>query len=210
MSANGPPEDATRPRMDAARTGAPAVAPETLEGLRARDPEALAVVFRTYFPRVYNLAHRILGNRWQAEDVSQDVFLKVYRAADTFDTARDPWPWLARITYNACRDHWRSWAHRMNRGSVTFDVVRASDEGAFVSPESPERDLARSEESRRVQMALMKLSERNRAIVMLHDYEGLRHDEIATIVGLNAAAVRKRYSRSLAELARHLEAGDGT
>jgi len=201
-----PPAHAVR----GASAAAPALPPEVLEGMRARDPEALALVFKTYFPRVYNLAHRILGNRWQAEDVSQDVFLKVYRAAHTFDAGRDPWPWLARITYNACRDHWRSWAHRMNRGSVPLDVVTGSEAAAFTSPDDPERDLARTEESRRVQMALMKLSERNRAIVMLHDYEGLRHDEIATIVGLNAAAVRKRYSRAMAELARHLEAGEGT
>lgn len=203
------PLESEAPSRSNAPPAAPALPREVLEGLRARDPDALSMVFRTYFPRVYNLAHRILGNRWQAEDVSQDVFLKVYRAAETFDPERDPWPWLARITYNACRDHWRSWAHRMNRGSVTLDVVTGPEEGAFTSPDDPERDLARSEESRRVQLALKKLSERNRAIVMLHDFEGLRHDEIAAIVGINAAAVRKRYSRAMAELARHLEAGEG-
>lgn len=196
-----------REPREEAQSPAPGPAPlprEVLEGLRARDPEALTMVFKTYFPRVYNLAHRILGNRWQAEDVTQDVFLKVHRAASTFDVGRDPWPWLARITYNACRDHWRSWAHRMNRGSVSLDVAGAAPD--VTSPETPEGDLARSEESRQVQMALMKLSERNRAIVMLHDYEGLRHDEIASIVGMNPAAVRKRYSRAMAELARHLGA----
>src|SRR5205814_249964 len=86
---------------------APRLTAADLERARDRDPEALAAFFEAYFDRIYALVYRLLGNRAAAEDVTQEVFLKVHRAVDRLDPQRDPGAWLSTIAYNACRDLWR-------------------------------------------------------------------------------------------------------
>ena len=88
-----------------------------LEGVRRRDPAALEAFFEAYFDRVFSIVARLLGNRAAAEDATQEVFLKIHRAAHTIDPARDPGPWVATIATNVCRDVWRSSPYRMGRRS---------------------------------------------------------------------------------------------
>ena len=68
-----------------------------LAGVRRREPEALAAFFEQHFDRVYALVHRLLGDRHSAQDATQEVFLKVHRAAHTLDPERDPEPWVTTI-----------------------------------------------------------------------------------------------------------------
>src|SRR4030095_9489290 len=86
-----------------------------LERVRAGEPEALGPVYAPSLHLVVRLALRRLGERTLAEDAASEVFLKVHRAADRLDPARDPAPWLATITTNVCRDVWRSGQYRMSR-----------------------------------------------------------------------------------------------
>jgi len=102
-------------------SGRPPAAPELvaeLERVRAREPEALAAFFERHFDRVYGLVYRLLGDRTIAEDMTQEVFLKVHRAAHQIDPARDPVPWLVTIAHNACRDLWRSNAWKLTTPEV--------------------------------------------------------------------------------------------
>jgi RNA polymerase sigma factor (sigma-70 family) len=123
------------------RTQEPAPSVLDLEGVRRRDPEALAAFFERHFDRVYGLVYRLLGNRHSAQDAAQDVFLKIYRAAHTVDPRRDPEPWVTTIAYNVCRDLWRSGAYRLARHAVSIDDPAHGD-GAFPSrAEDPERLL---------------------------------------------------------------------
>ena len=103
------------------RTAVEPPARDLLERVRQREPRALEAFFERYFDPIYSLAHRLIGARPGAEDVTQDVFLKVHRAIDQLDPARDPWPWLATIVHNACRDLWRSGAYRLTRRSDPID-----------------------------------------------------------------------------------------
>ncbi|UCG51076.1 MAG: sigma-70 family RNA polymerase sigma factor [Candidatus Latescibacterota bacterium] len=167
-----------------------------LEGVRRRDPEALTRFFDVFFPYVYNLAYRLLGNRDTAEDVVQDVFLKVYRAADRLDIERHPKPWLTTITYNTCRDAARRTAARPD--IATDSTTIGEQHGA---PDTPEDVLLRQERENMVERALLELDEHSRALVILHDYCGVPHEEIATVMNMSHAAVRKRYSRALKRLA---------
>lgn len=175
--------------------------PSTAELVRVRDrdPEALNLFFDRYFDHIYSVVYRLVGNTAAAEDVTQDVFYKVHRAAHQLDPERDPAPWLVAIAYNACRDYWRSAAHRMSRKSDPIDepeyahrLPRAADD--------PEQALLRRERRDRVQDAINRLPETFRSAVLLHDYEGLSHDDIAEMMGINPAAARKRYSRALKAL----------
>ena len=201
---------------DRAREGGPADAPprdfgapldpRTLAGVRERQPEALAAFFERYFDQVFSLSFRLLGERSAAEDLTQDVFLKIHRAAHQLDPSRDPTPWVVAITYNACRDLWRSRAHRMGRRTVSIDD---EDTGLAATlpqrADGPEQNVLRGERERLVQQAIAELPETLRAAIVLHDYQGLDHQEIAELTGVNHAAARKRYSRALAALGKLLE-----
>ena len=172
--------------------------------MRARDPEALGAFFERYFDRVYGLVFYLLGERAAAEDATQEVFLKVHRAAATLDPARDPSPWLSTIAYNTCRDLWRSGAYRMARKSASVEQDTAVTM-RLASSDDPERALLGAERERLVREAIAALPEPLRAVVLLYDYQGLNHQEIAQALGVNHAAARKRYSRALAALGKLLK-----
>jgi RNA polymerase sigma-70 factor (ECF subfamily) len=188
-----------------ARPGSGSLPPDAggaaeLERVRARDPEALAAFFERHFDRVYGLVYRLLGDRTLAEDMTQEVFLKVHRAAHQIDPTRDPVPWLVTIAHNACRDLWRSNAWKLRRRAASLDGDSPLAETLSRGTNDPERDALQNERERLVQEALLKLPEALRAAIVMHDYQGLGHDEIAAITGVNHAAARKRYSRALAAL----------
>jgi len=170
-----------------------------LERVRAREPEALGQFYDRYLDLVFGLAWRLLGDRTLAEDAASEVFLKVHRAADRLDASRDPAPWLATITTNVCRDLWRSGAYRMSRRAADVDDPAAA---ATLSSgrNDPEADAVASERERIVQEALLSLPEPLRASIVLHDYQGLDHREVAEALHIAHDAARKRYSRALAAL----------
>ena len=172
-----------------------------LEGVQARDSHALATFFEFYFDRVYGLAYRLLGDRTSAEDVTQEVFQKVYKAASQLDVTRDPGPWLTTITHNACRDFWRSKAFKLGRRSQSLEDTEGLAEVLPAPGDSPEETLLRAERAAQVQAAILKLPEDLRSVVILHDYQGLGHEEIAAMIGTTHAATRKRYSRAMSRLA---------
>jgi RNA polymerase sigma-70 factor (ECF subfamily) len=176
-----------------------------LAGVRRRDPRALEEFFEAYFDRVYSLLRRLLKDPGLAQDAAQDVFLKIHRAAHQLDPDRDPGPWVMAIATNVCRDLWRSGAYRFLRRAASIEATPGLAESIPSRARGPEEDALASERARLVQEALGRLREPLREVVVLREYEGLGYDEIAEITGLNEAAVRKRYSRALRELARTLE-----
>ena len=178
---------------------------ETLVRVRDRDPEALGELFEFSFNRVFSLAARLLGDRTAAEDATQEVFLKVHRAADRLDPDRDPMAWLTVITYNVCRDLWRSRGRRALDRSVPIDGESISEERLPGREPDPESRAIDRERDRAVQAAISRLPEEMRIVVLLHDYHGRGHEEIGRTIGASHAAVRKRYSRALTRLAEDLK-----
>ena len=176
-----------------------------LAGVRRRDPKALEEFFEAYFDRVYSLLRRLLRNPVLAQDATQDVFLKIHRAAHQLDPDRDPGPWVMAIATNVCRDLWRSGAYRMTSRASSLEGTPGLAESLSSHARGPEDDALASERVRLVQEALGRLREPLREVVVLREYEGLGYDQIAEITGLNEAAVRKRYSRALMEMGRILE-----
>jgi RNA polymerase sigma-70 factor (ECF subfamily) len=176
-----------------------------LDAVRRRDPEALGEFFELYFDRLYNVAYRLVGEHARAEDVLQEVFLKVHRAAHQLDPERDPGPWLATLTRNACRERWRRKGRRANGYAQSLDNGSGIQETLPAGEKGPEDETLRSERDRTIANALMKLPLALREVVVLRDYHELAHEEIATVVGARGATVRKRYSRALAVLRQHLK-----
>ena len=176
-----------------------------LERVRTRDPEALGAFYDRYVDQVFGLVLRLLGDRTLAEDVTSEVFLKVHRAADRLDPGRDPAPWLATIATNACRDLWRSGAHRMRRKSDSLEDTDGLAERLTLGEGGPEERAVAAERERAVQQALTELPEHLRVAIVLHDYEGLDHLEVAKMTGVEHAAARKRYSRAIQALGKKLK-----
>lgn len=172
--------------------------------MRTRDPEALGAFFDDHFDRVFGLVHRLLGERTLAEDVTQDVFYRVHRAIDRLDPQRDPGPWLTAIAYNLCRDVWRSSRYKMARRSTSIEGDPVTGAMLASTARNPEQELLAAERERLVREAIAGLPEPLRAAVLLYDYEGLSHQEIAELMGIHHAAARKRYSRGLAALGKRL------
>ena len=172
--------------------------------MRAGEPAALEAFFEHYFDWLYGLVHWLLGDRTLAEDVTQDIVVKLHRNLPRIDPSRDPAPWLYVIAYNACRDLWRSASFRARRGAVGI----GAGDGA-IDLESPGPDpgaaLDAARRERLVREAVHALPETLRTVVVLYQYEGLDHRAIAEITGANHAAVRKRYSRALRWLAERLK-----
>ena len=175
----------------------PSVPADVIEGVRRRDREALGRFFDLLFPYVYRLAFRLTGRREAAEDLTQDVFLKVHRAAESLQTDRDPMPWLTAITCNACRDANRR-AGARPQGVAGDEVV----DGMSSPAEGPDEVVLRKEREQIVQNALLELDETSRMVVILHDYCGMSHEEVAVALQVRADGIRKRYSRGLKRLAR--------
>jgi RNA polymerase sigma-70 factor, ECF subfamily len=197
------PEDGA-PAPPSARGSGSELPPPTREELlrvRDRDEAALGRFFDRYFTHVFGLVQRLLRDETMAEDATQEVFLKVHRAIDRLDPERDPAPWLTTIAYNVCRDRWRSSADKMDRQSSSIEDQPGLSNRLGDSGLTPEENTLVLERQKLVQDAISRLPESQREVVVLHDYEGLTHDEIAQMVGASHAAIRKRYSRALSALA---------
>src|SRR5262249_28893700 len=157
-------------RAEGAAASPLALTREQLEGVRRREPGALAALFERHFDRVYRLVYRLLGERAAAEDVTQEGFLKVYRAAHRLDPHRDPGPWLMTIAHNACRDVWRSNAYKLTRRSRSVDDEPHLGATLTLGRDDPERHALAAERARLVRQAVEQLPERLRAAVLLHDF----------------------------------------
>lgn len=185
---------------DVGARGIPTPPREELEKVRDRDPEALGRFFDLYFPYVYGLAVRLLGDRSAAEDATQDIMVKVHRAIDRLDPDRNPGPWLTTIAYNVARDRWRSSAGRMDRQSASIDDQPELAHHLRDGGPDPEQGTLANEREALVQAALMQLPESAREVIVLHDYQGHTHERVAEMLGASHAAIRKRYSRALQAL----------
>ena len=170
---------------------------------QAGDPRALGRLFDHYFDRIFSLAHRFTGSLEAAEDIAQEVFIKLRRHMGRLDLDRDPAPWLYTVAVHACHDHRRSSWWRMSRKSVPLDhpaigPALSSHDG------DPAKAALIAEEERRVQAAIQRLAPDLRTSVILHDFEGIPHEQIAGITGISHAAARKRHSRAMLALERLL------
>jgi RNA polymerase sigma-70 factor (ECF subfamily) len=165
---------------------------------------------RTHQKRVYGLCYRFTGNATDAEDLTQDVFLKIYSNLSSFDATRGSLPvWITTMTRNLLVDNFRRTRnHRatssLDEGWDQTEELRLVDRLADAGP-SPHESAAQNELKKMVQMALLKVSVELREAVILRDLQDLDYKEIAQVLGIPEGTVKSRISRGRAELARYLE-----
>jgi RNA polymerase sigma-70 factor (ECF subfamily) len=148
--------------------------------------------------RVYRLAYRLTGDRHDAEDLTQEVFVRVFRSLDTYTPGTFD-GWIHRITTNLFLDQAR------RRQRIRFDALSDERAGTLRSP-GPAPDAAVADQlfDDDVELALASLPPEFRAAVVLCDVEGLSYDEIADILGAKLGTVRSRIHRGRAMLRRAL------
>jgi RNA polymerase sigma-70 factor, ECF subfamily len=166
------------------------------------DQAAWEAIVRLHWRKVFNIAYKFVGRHDLAEDLTQDVFLKLFKSLDTFDRRANFQTWLISVSRNLCIDHYRS--VRKERETVNRDI-----DPAELSPASPDKSAyALLEQRDRVQMlreALDKLPPTLRTAVMLRDIQELSYQEIATKLKLPEGTVKSRINRGRTELARQIQ-----
>jgi RNA polymerase sigma-70 factor (ECF subfamily) len=175
---------------------------------RNGDREAFAKLVQKYQSRVLTLATRILDNRSEAEDVAQDIFVKVFQSLHEFRGASRFSTWLYRITVNHCLNYLR----RRTRQQQTLVTAEPMDWMQESPTSNPHRTLEQKERWALVQAKLQVLSPEYRTILLLRDFEGLSYEEIADVLQLESGTVKSRLHRARTELKALLEpylAGEG-
>jgi RNA polymerase sigma-70 factor (ECF subfamily) len=175
---------------------------------RRGDPDAFARLVALHEHMVFNLAFRLTGDPEEARDVSQDVFLQVYRMLPRFEGRSSLKTWIYRIVVNHCHNRQRWWRRRRKDRSRPIDELSPADE-ARLSERNPDgsnpyEELRRREEGRAVQAALLAVSFEHRAILLLREVEGLSVEMLAQSLGVPEGTVKSRLSRAREALRRQL------
>jgi len=183
---------------------------EIIEQARRGDPLAWEKLVIRHTKRIYNLCYRFVERADQAEDLTQDVFIKVFRNLDNYRAETGSFvTWLISVSRNLLIDHYRQ--TRAERLTVSASADEEEEQGpsllqnllAARTP-SPEEEVGRAEEAALLKRCLNRLSPELREAVILRDIEELSYQEIGTVLGIPDGTVKSRINRGRIELARHL------
>jgi len=180
------------------------------------DQAAFTTFMRNYQDMVYTTAVRLLGNDTQAEDISQEVFLKAYEHFDDLRESPTAGGWLKTVTTNLSLNHLQRYRKRWSFFSELVhrehDDERDAPEAEFAAPENFFADFDAADRREWVQAALEKLPENQRVPLVLYHFEEQSYEEIAGRLGVSLAKVKTDILRARQALAKHLtrSAGDRT
>ena len=167
----------------------------------AGDQDAWAQIVRQHWRKVFNIAYKFTGKHDEAEDLTQDVFLKIFKSLNTFDRRANFQTWLVSVSRNLCIDHYRS--VRKERETIDRDV----DAGELTPASTTKSPFAALEQRDRVELlkkALDQLPPTLRSAVLLRDIQELSYQEIADRLHLPEGTVKSRINRGRTELARQI------
>ena len=150
-------------------------------------------LYQTYANDVLRISFFYLRNRQKAEDVTQDVFMKLYLSAPQLENGKET-AWLFKVALNKCRDHWRTaWIKRVTLGDKMLAIQAVED------------PLIATMEREHLLNAIHQLPPAFKETVILHYYQQLRIDQIATILAVSPGTVSSRLSRARVKLQRILK-----
>ena len=179
----------------------PETTEQLIEGCLKGDQHAWDLIVTRYWRKVFNVTYKFVGRHDMAEDLTQEIFLKIFKALGTFDRRANFQTWLISVSRNLCIDHYRS--VRKER-----EMVDRTVDAADVSPVSAEPDalvtLERGNRRAMLHRALAQLPDTLRAAVLLRDIQELSYQEIADRLALPEGTVKSRINRGRKELARQI------
>ena len=173
---------------------------ELMARIARRDAPAFEILVKRHQRHILNLIYRSLGDRAQAEDVAQEVFLRIWRSAEDYTPKAKFTTWVYRIAVNLCLDalkatHRKQPVAHLHAGSENPDDNDGALRGYSSAP-SPEELLIDTEESDRIFAALQDLPANQRLAVTLKKFDGLSYDEIGRILGCSQSAVESLLVRA--------------
>jgi RNA polymerase sigma-70 factor (ECF subfamily) len=180
-----------------------------LRRLRDRDERAFRELVEAHRDRVYNITFRMLGNRAEAEDVAQEVFIAVFKMIDQFREESKFSTWLYRIAVNHCKNRIKYLARRHDRSRDELDETThgngVNGQIGAPLPSSPHKALESAQMERLMQDAIANLDDDQRIVVVLRDVEDLSIEEICDITGLPDGTVKSRLHRARLLLRKRLQ-----
>jgi RNA polymerase sigma-70 factor (ECF subfamily) len=174
------------------------------------DDYAFEILVHRHQTSVLNLVYRFIGDRTKAQDLAQEVFLRVWQAANTYKPEAKFTTWIYRITANLCLNELKSSRRRKLFQFLQFgeDQENTIEEVLVDASPSPEDLLLSREQSRRISDALQSLPENQRMALILKRYDDLSYQEIAKVIGCSVSAIESllvRAKRSLQEKLKNYE-----
>ena len=168
------------------------------------DDAAWEELLRVHTRRVYGICYRFTGRDSDAQDLTQDVFVRVFKALGGFRSTEGSFAtWLTRLTRNLLIDHYRRTRNQRVTDSIEERLPQVEE--GFVAVSRPDSALAGREASELLQGALAKLSPELRETIILRDLQDMEYREIADILSIPEGTVKSRLNRGRAELARLLK-----
>jgi RNA polymerase sigma factor (sigma-70 family) len=162
---------------------------------RAQDGDfsAFDTLIQRYQERVYATIYHMTSNHEDANDLTQEAFIKAYRALTSFKGDSSFFTWVYRIAVNKTINFLkRKNKIHLSLNDLDFNAEHDPDLVAFVSDKTPRRDAGLSELQEKLNEAMQRLSDVHRLVVTLHDVQGLSHEEISKIMDCNTGTVRSR------------------
>lgn len=195
-----------RARMDSVSSGrAGADDRVLLERVRRGDTDGAAELFERYAPALLRFSDRLLCNRTAAEEVTQEVFVKVISKAHQYDGRAEVASWLFAIAANACRDR-----RRRDRRATVVPLEAVPEPADGHRADGALGHLIDRERRDAVRRALLLLSEDQREALVLARYHGLPYAEIARVLGISVGAVKTRIFRAVETLKSHFSEGEAS
>ena len=166
------------------------------------DQAAWDLIVRQYWRKVFNVAYKFVGRHDEAEDLAQDIFLKIFRSLDTFDRRANFQTWLISVSRNLCIDHYRS--VRKERETIDRDVD-ANQLEPLSREAGPMAVLEQRDRVALLRQAMASLPDTLRTAVLMRDIQELSYQEIADALRLPEGTVKSRINRGRTELARQIK-----
>jgi len=182
-----------------------------VEKLRSGDAEAFDKLITRYSADIYSLLFRLTSNGEDAADLTQETFIRAFKAISGFRGDSDLKTWLYRIAVNESRNKFRWWKRRKREWTVSLDDNIGSSESVYSDilsdpSANPEQETLRRERETILQNALKELPTIFREPIVLFDIEGLSYDEICKTLDLNLGTLKSRLARGRKELKSMLRA----
>ena len=167
---------------------------ELVARAQQKDVQAYTELMAHYQSRIYALVYNMTSNKEDTEDLVQEVFIKAYAALEKFQGKSSFYTWVYRIAVNRSINFLKKRKKRMalSLNEVDHGVERDELYIEMSSKKSPFRDAHLSEMQIKINESLQTLSEKHRAVVVMHDIQGMPHDQIAKIIGVSSGTVRSR------------------
>lgn len=182
---------------------------ELMLAFQGGDERAFTVLVDRHRAAIVNLTYRYLGNRTDAEDLAQEVFLRVHRARGRYRPEAKFTTWLYRVAVNACLNEVRNRKSRPTFGAASFPGGHDPDRGALAvsdaRAEAPPDAIERAELLEHVRAAVDALPERQRLAVLLNKFHGLGYEELARAMEMTVPAVKSLLVRARENVRRRIE-----